>query len=247
MMRAVVLAGGTGTRLHPLTELMNKHLLPIGYYPMIHYAMNKLSEAGIREALLITGKQSAGQFAAYLGGGESWGIRLTYKIQEQPGGIAQALSLAEDYIRPGEKFVVLLGDNLFEAPLSPYVEQYRKQPSGALVLLKNVPDPSRYGVPVLKDGRIVSIEEKPAGAASPYCVTGIYMYDSEVFSIIRSIRPSARGELEITDVNNVYAAKGELAFSILDGWWTDAGTHRSLFEAAKRFWDPQSRFGSGDQ
>ncbi|AFC32797.1 SpsI [Paenibacillus mucilaginosus 3016] len=239
-MKGVIVAGGSGTRLRPLTDLVNKHLLPVGGYPMIHYALAKMAEAGIREVLLITGKASAGLFTQYIGSGEPWEIQVTYRIQERPGGIAEAVSLAEGFIRPGDKFVVLLGDNLFEDSLAAAVSEFQEQPTGARVFLKEVPDPRRYGVPVLRDGRIVSIEEKPENPPSTYCVTGIYMYDAGVFGEIRQVTRSARGELEITDVNNRYAAAGLLQYGMLEGWWADAGTPRSLLEAGLRLMKGES-------
>lgn len=228
------MAGGTGTRLYPMTKLINKHLLPVGKNPMIHYSIQKLRQAGIGEILLILGPQSAGMYMSYLGSGKDYGVNLTYRIQQEAGGIAQALALAEGFIANGEKFVVLLGDNLFEDSLKSGTDSFLKQNGGARVWLKEVEDPRRYGVPVLQDDRIVRIEEKPADPPSSYCVTGIYMYDSRVFELIRTIQPSARGELEITDVNNVYAAEGGLSYSIMSGWWTDAGTFASLREAGTR-------------
>ncbi|ANE48780.1 spore coat protein [Paenibacillus swuensis] len=233
-MKGIILAGGTGTRLRPLTNMINKHLLPVGRYPMIYYAVDKLKEAGITEIMLITGKFSAGLYVDFLGSGEAYGVNLTYRIQEKAGGIAEALSLAQGFIDEHEKFVVILGDNLFEDSLGSYVEQFKAQESGAMVLLKKVHDPKRYGVPVFNaEGHITAIEEKPSEPKSDYSVTGIYMYDSRVFAIIGDIEPSARGELEITDVNNVYTREGKLAWNILQGWWTDAGTFESLDEAAK--------------
>ncbi|WP_426448816.1 sugar phosphate nucleotidyltransferase [Paenibacillus sp. S-38] len=239
-MKGVIVAGGSGTRLRPLTDLVNKHLLPVGGYPMIHYAIAKMAEAGIREVLLITGKASAGLFTQYIGSGEAWKIQVTYRIQERPGGIAEAVSLAEGFIRPGDKFVVLLGDNLFEDSLAEAVDEFRELPAGARVFLKEVQDPRRYGVAVIRDGRIVSIEEKPEDPPSSYCVTGIYMYDAGVFGEIRQVTRSARGELEITDVNNRYAAAGLLQYGMLEGWWTDAGTPRSLLEAGLRLMKGES-------
>ncbi len=234
-MKAVLLAGGTGTRLRPLTNLINKHLLPVGDRPMIAHAIDKLKQAGITDILLVTGRSSAGWFTSYLGSGKDEDVSLTYRIQEEAGGIAQALALAEPFIGTDDKFVVQLGDNLYEESLRPHLEAFRQQASGALVLLKQVEDPKRYGVPVFdaSGGRIVRIEEKPAKPACDLCVTGIYMYSSDVFSRIQDIRPSARGELEITDVNNAYAASGELSHRLLSGWWTDAGTFDSLHEAAQ--------------
>ncbi|WP_068773987.1 sugar phosphate nucleotidyltransferase [Paenibacillus sp. FJAT-26967] len=231
-MRGVILAGGTGSRLRPLTTIINKHLLPVGKYPMIHYSIKKMKEAGILDVLLVTGKQSAGLYTEYLGSGSQWGMNITYAIQEQAGGIAEALGLAERYIGQGEKFVLLLGDNLFHDSLQPYIADFEKQADGAMVLLKEVSDPRRYGVPVLRDKRIAFIEEKPSNPKSSYCVTGIYFYDSEVFQLVTSCKPSRRGELEITDVNNAYAKAGKLTYRMLKSWWVDAGTHESLYEAA---------------
>lgn len=233
-MKAILLAGGTGTRLRPLTGLMNKHMLPVYKYPMIHYAIHTLAEAGADEILLVTGRQSAGLFIDYLGSGEAFGARLTYLIQEQAGGIAQALDLAKPFIAPQEKFLMLLGDNLVEDSLKPYVDAYSAQePGTAMVLLKEVPDPHRYGVPVFDgQGGIAAIEEKPAHPATSYSVTGIYLYDGSVFDIVAVTQPSGRGELEITDVNNAYARQGKLRYEVLPGWWTDAGTFDSLHEAA---------------
>ncbi|MBO9606980.1 MAG: NTP transferase domain-containing protein [Paenibacillaceae bacterium] len=232
-MRGIILAGGQGTRLSPLTKLFNKHLLPVGPFPMIHYAVAKLGEAGVKDILVVFGKQSAGNYVEYLGSGRDWGVELTYRVQEEAGGIAQALLLAESFIPAGEKFVAILGDNLFEDSLAAPIARFASQPSGAKVLLKQVDDPSRFGVPTFDRGRIVAIEEKPKQPRSNYCVTGIYFYESPVFGIIRGIAPSGRGELEITDVNNVYAAKGLLAHETLGGWWIDAGTFESLHEASR--------------
>jgi glucose-1-phosphate thymidylyltransferase len=229
--KGVVLAGGTGSRLRPLTHIINKHLLPVGDLPMIQYAIDKLSQAGIQDVLVITGKQSASLYVDYLGSGDLFGVNLTYKIQEKAGGIAQALALAEDFVGEGEKFVVILGDNLFLDPLQPMIETFYQQDEGAMVILKEVEDPRRYGVATMKHNQIERIVEKPEHPTSPFAVTGIYLYDSSVFEIIKSQSPSARGEMEITDVNNVYAAAGMLAHMFLTGWWIDAGTHESLFQA----------------
>ncbi|MFS0723247.1 sugar phosphate nucleotidyltransferase [Paenibacillus sp. 1P07SE] len=234
-MKGIILAGGTGSRLYPLTKIINKHLLPVGTVPMICHSVEKLRDAGIHEILLVIGTHSAGLYTQLLGSGREWGVRLSYRIQEEAGGIADALDGAQSFVSPGERFVVLLGDNLFEDDLSDHLREYSLQKSGARVLLKKVPDPRRYGVPVLDGDRIVSIVEKPQQPPSAYCVTGIYMYDSTVFDIIDGIQPSGRGELEITDVNNVYAARGELGYAMLGGWWTDAGTFESLYEASSRF------------
>lgn len=242
-MKGIILAGGTGSRLYPLTKLINKHLLPVGKHPMICYGIERLRAAGIRELFIVTSKMSAGLYAEYIGSGKAFGVKVTFAVQEEAGGIAQALSLAEPYIVPGERFVVLLGDNLFQDDLLPYVSAFEEQPSGeARVLLKRVHDPRRYGVPVFdpeRRERILYIEEKPKQPQSSYCVTGIYMYDTEVFRHIAEIAPSARGELEITDVNNAYAHSGKLKYDILQRWWTDAGTFDSLQEAAVKLWGVQ--------
>ncbi|AGA59916.1 dTDP-glucose pyrophosphorylase [Thermobacillus composti KWC4] len=229
-MKGIILAGGTGSRLYPLTKVTNKHLLPVGKYPMIYYAIAKLKEAGICDILIVTGKEHMGDVVSLLGSGREFGVAFTYKVQDEAGGIAQALSLAEHFVN-GDRMVVILGDNIFADRIVPFVENYKKQPSGAKILIQKVPDPHRFGVPELKDGRIVSIEEKPRLPKSSYAVTGIYMYDSRVFDLIRTLKPSARGELEITDVNNGYIQAGELTYDILEGWWTDAGTHASLARA----------------
>ncbi|WP_139995419.1 sugar phosphate nucleotidyltransferase [Paenibacillus paridis] len=233
-MKGVILAGGSGTRLAPLTRLMNKHLLPVGKYPMIYYAIRKLADAGIKDILLVIGKQSAGLYLEFLGSGHVFGVQIVYKIQDQPGGVAEALALASGFIHPNEDFVVLLGDNLFEDSLREYVEQFQSGAGEAMVLLKKVEDPERFGVPRIEEGQIISIEEKPDQPGSDYCVTGIYMYNAEVFEVIRMLLPSGRGELEITDVNNYYAARKTLQHSSLKGWWCDAGTFASLQEAGLR-------------
>ncbi|MBD2848615.1 NTP transferase domain-containing protein [Paenibacillus sp. IB182496] len=233
-MKGILLAGGTGSRLDPLTRVVNKHLLPVGQKPMICHNIVKLKEAGIEEIALVITPPSASLYAGLLGSGSEWGVRLTYYMQDKAGGIAQALQLTRPMVRSGEKFVVILGDNLFEDKLAPHAQAYEAQATGARVLLKQVEDARRYGVPELQGGHIVSIEEKPKRPKSNYCITGIYMYDASVYDIIGGIKPSARGELEITDVNNVYAARGELEYDVLKGWWTDAGTFRSLLEAGSR-------------
>lgn len=233
-MKGVILAGGTGTRLRPLTDLINKHLLPVGNLLMIDYSIQKLRDSGIEDILIVLGKHSAGLYLNYLGSGEKNGLRITYRIQEQSGGIAQALSIAEGFITPKEKFVVILGDNLFGDSLTPFIKEYQMQETGAKVLLKEVDDPRRYGVPTFKDNHITAIEEKPERPQSSFCVTGVYMYDSQVFEVIRTIQPSTRGELEITDVNNYYVANGTLSYNILQNWWVDAGTHQSIYEASQK-------------
>lgn len=240
-MKGVILAGGTGTRLHPLTRLMNKHLLPVGKYPMVCYGIDRLRRGGITDILLVISKQSAGLYTDFLGSGAAFGVSLTYKIQEAAGGIAEALELAEGFIPTGERFVVLLGDNLFLDDLTPYIQSYLAQPKGtAKVLLKPVDDARRYGVPVFdsQDSTwIAYIEEKPSHPKTGYCVTGIYMYDEAVFGIIKKVSPSNRGELEITDVNNIYAAERKLSYDVLKEWWSDAGTFESLYEAGEKLKD----------
>ena len=229
-MKGVILAGGTGSRLRPLTQVTNKHLLPVGRYPMIFYPIYKLKKARINEILIVTGREHMGDVIELLGSGRDFGVEFTYKVQDEAGGIAQALGLARHFVN-GDKCVVILGDNIFEDDITPYVKEFEEQKEGAKILLKEVPDPQRFGVPEFKDGKIIAIEEKPKEPKSNFAVTGIYMYDSEVFEIIKTLKPSWRGELEITDVNNAYIKKGTLTYNILKGWWTDAGTPESLFRA----------------
>lgn len=229
-MKAIILAGGTGSRLFPLTKVTNKHLLPVGKYPMIFHAVYKLKQAGLTDILLVTGKEHMGDVVSLLGSGSEMGVSFTYKVQDEAGGIAQALGLAEQFVG-NDQMVVILGDNVFADDITPYVEHFKNQQTGAKILIQKVPDPSRFGVPELEGNRIISIEEKPRIPKSSYAVTGIYMYDHKVFEIIRSLKPSSRGELEITDVNNAYIKRGELTFDVLQGWWTDAGTHSSLARA----------------
>lgn len=227
-MKGVVLAGGLGTRLYPLTKVTNKHLLPVYNEPMIYYPIRTLVNAGINEILIVTGGNNAGEFLRLLGNGKEFGLKhLNYTYQEGEGGIAAALSLAEFFADNG-KIVVILGDNIIEKNIIKSVEAFRKQKGGARILLKEVPDPQRFGVPVFEGDRIVRVEEKPAVPKSPYAVIGIYMYDERVFDFIRTLKPSQRGELEITDVNNFYIQEGTMEWDILDGWWSDAGTFDSL-------------------
>ena len=226
-MKGIILAGGTGSRLLPLTRVTNKHLLPVGNYPMVYYPIFKLKEAGIEEILIVTGKEHAGAIVNLLGSGYEMGLRFTYRIQDQASGIAQALGLGENFVG-GDRCVVILGDNIFSSSIIPFVQRYISQGYGTKILIKEVPDPHRYGVAELRGDRIVSIEEKPKHPKSNYCVTGIYMYDASVFNIIKALKPSDRGELEITDVNNEYIRRGTMTYDILQGWWTDAGTFESL-------------------
>lgn len=229
-MKGIILAGGTGSRLMPLTKVTNKHLLPVGKYPMIYHAIHKLREADIKEILIVTGKEHMGDVVNLLGSGYEFGVEFTYKVQDQAGGIAQALGLASTFVGD-DLMTVVLGDNVFNDSILPYVQNFKRQGTGAKILLQEVADPTRFGVPELSGDKIVSIEEKPASPRSKYAVTGIYMYDSRVFEIIGMLQPSFRGELEITDVNNAYIQQGGLTYDILQGWWTDAGTHDSLAKA----------------
>ncbi len=230
-MKGVILAGGLGTRLYPLTKVTNKHLLPVYDKPMIFYPIQTLINAGITEIMIVTGGNNAGDFLRLIGNGKEFGLgHINYTYQEGEGGIAEALGLAE-YWAGGDRICVILGDNIIEKNIVKAVNSYLEQKSGAKILLKEVPDPERFGVPVIEGDRIVKIEEKPKEPKSPYAVTGIYMYDSRVFDIIKTLKPSNRGELEITDVNNAYIEMGELTWDVLDGWWTDAGTFESLRRA----------------
>lgn len=226
-MKGIILVGGTGSRLYPLTKVTNKHLLPVGKYPMIFHSVYKLKQAGIIDILIVTGKEHMGDVVNLLGSGSIMGVSFTYKVQDEAGGIAQALGLAERFVGD-DQMVVILGDNVFADDISPYVGNFKKQQNGAKILIQEVPDPTRFGVPELQGEHIISIEEKPKQPKSNFAVTGIYMFDHAVFEIIKTLKPSARGELEITDVNNAYIERGELTFDILQGWWTDAGTHTSL-------------------
>lgn len=227
-MKGIVLAGGTGSRLYPLTKVTNKHLLPVGKKPMIFYPIEKLIEVEIEEILIVTGTEHMGDVVNLLGSGKDFGCRFTYKVQDEAGGIAQALGLAENFCG-NEPMTVILGDNVFEKDLSKAMENYPG--SGAQILIKQVQDPERFGVAELDGDKIVGIEEKPEKPKSDYAVTGIYMYDAAVFDLIKNLKPSKRGELEITDVNNHYIKQGTMRYSILDGWWTDAGTPDSYIVA----------------
>lgn len=230
-MKGVILAGGLGTRLYPLTKVTNKHLLPVYDKPMIYYPIQSLINAGIDDILIVTGGNNAGDFLKLLGNGKEFGLRhINYTYQEGEGGIAEALRLAE-FFASGEKICVVLGDNIIEKNIRRAVENFRRQKEGAKILLKEVPDPQRFGVAELKGDRIVRIEEKPKKPRSRYAVIGIYLFDQEVFNLIRTLKPSDRGELEITDVNNRYIEKGFMTWDILEGWWTDAGTFESLLRA----------------
>jgi glucose-1-phosphate thymidylyltransferase len=231
-MKGVVLAGGTGSRLFPLTKVTNKHLLPVGRKPMIYDPIEKLLEVGIHHILIVTGTEHMGAVVNLLGSGKDFGCAFTYKVQDEAGGIAQALSLAENF-SGGSPLTVILGDNLFEDSLADLTRHFLEDQGGrgARIALKEVPDPHRFGVATLEGDRVVKIVEKPSHPESRWAVTGVYVYDAEVFDVIRTLKPSARGELEITDVNNAYIAKGSLGYEFLKGWWTDAGTFDSLAHA----------------
>ncbi|MDD4179052.1 MAG: sugar phosphate nucleotidyltransferase [Candidatus Margulisbacteria bacterium] len=229
-MKGIILAGGTGSRLYPLTKVTNKHLLPVGRKPMIYHPITRLIEAGIEEILIVTGVEHMGDIVTLLGSGKDFGCKFTYKVQDEAGGIAQALALAENFIG-GDRMVVILGDNIFGDKLNPFVDSYMKQKKGAKVLVKEVSDPQRFGVIEMKGGKVLSIEEKPKKPKSNFAVTGIYFYDHEAFEIAKKLKPSGRGELEITDVNLAYLKQGNLSYDILSGWWSDAGTFESLERA----------------
>jgi len=230
--KGVVLAGGLGSRLRPLTAVTNKHLLPVFNQPMIYYPIQTLVNAGITDIMIVTGGNSAGDFLKLLGNGKAFGLKhLNYTYQEGEGGIAAALSLVEHFAGD-DAICVVLGDNIIEGNIRPAADAYREQASGAKILLKRVSDPQRFGVPELNGKHVLRIEEKPAQPKSDYAVIGIYMYDARVFEIIRALKPSGRGELEITDVNNAYIERGEMTWDELAGWWSDAGTFESLLYAS---------------
>ncbi|HEY3274013.1 MAG TPA: sugar phosphate nucleotidyltransferase [Methanocella sp.] len=230
-MKGVILAGGTGSRLHPLTKVTNKHLLPVYDEPMVYYPLKTLINAGIKDILIVSGKDHVGHFLELLGSGSEFGVRLSYEIQKEAGGIAQALGLAEHFV-DGDDVIVILGDNIYEDNVKEHVESFR---SGARIFLKPVEDARRFGVAEVdeKNKRVLGIEEKPKQPKSDYAVTGLYIYDNSVFQVVNTLKPSGRGELEITDVNNYYVRKGKLPFSVLDGYWSDAGTFESLYRASE--------------
>jgi len=231
-MKGVILAGGLGKRLMPCTKVTNKHLLPVYNKPMIYYPLKTLVNAGLEDIMIVTGGNHAGDFLRLLGNGSEFGLKdISYTYQEGEGGIADALRLAENFI-DNDKLIVILGDNIIEDDITDAVKEFDRQKEGAKIFLKEVCDPERFGVAELKDGKVINIEEKPAKPKSNYAVTGLYMYNSDVFEIINTLKPSDRGELEITDVNNQYIARGVMTYSILKGWWSDAGTFESLFKAS---------------
>jgi glucose-1-phosphate thymidylyltransferase len=231
-LKGVVLAGGLGTRLRPLTAVTNKHLLPVYDQPMIYYPIQTLVNAGITDIMIVTGGNSAGDFLKLLGNGKAFGLKhINYTYQEGEGGIAEALALVEHFAA-GDPVCVVLGDNIIEGNIQAAVHAYKQQRGGAKIILKRVPDPERFGVPELSGQKVLRIEEKPAAPKSEYAVIGIYLYDAEVYNIIRTLEPSGRGELEITDVNNAYIQRNEMTWEELEGWWTDAGTFESLLRAS---------------
>ncbi len=232
--KGVVLAGGLGTRLYPLTSITNKHLLPVWDKPMIYYPIKTLVDAGIRDVMIVTGGNNAGDFLRLLGNGKELGLKhIEYAYQKGEGGIADALRLTEDFI-DGDKSVIVLGDNIIEKSIKKFVDRFKAQDNGARILIKKVPDPERFGVVEFnkKKNRIIKIAEKPRKPKTHYAVTGIYMYDGRVFDIVKSLKPSARGELEITDVNNAYIKHGQMEYDVLSGFWTDSGTFESLLRAS---------------
>ncbi|MCJ7841370.1 sugar phosphate nucleotidyltransferase [Lederbergia sp. NSJ-179] len=244
-MKGVILAGGTGSRLQPMTKITNKHLLPVGPYPMIYWSVMKLEEAGIQDILLITHEEYIDSFQKLLDDGAELGVSLHYAIQPTASGISDGLAHAREFI-DGQKFILLLGDNIFQASLLPFIQSFQQQEKGARVLIKEVKDPHRFGVAKLneRDQCITSIIEKPKAFISNYIVTGIYMYGPEVFEYIQNLSPSDRGELEITDVNNMYIQKSSLHYDRLPGWWVDAGTHESLFLANQLIHEQLRREGA---
>jgi len=231
-MKGVILAGGLGKRLLPCTKVTNKHLLPVYDKPMIYYPLRTLVNAGLKDIMIVTGGSNAGDFLRLLCNGREFGLKdISYTYQEGEGGIADALRLAENFIDK-DKVVVMLGDNIIKDDISNAVKDFEKQDKGARIFLKEVSDPERFGVAEIEGGRVINIEEKPKKPKTNYAVVGLYMYDGDVFEIINNLKPSDRGELEITDVNNEYIRRGTMTYSILEGWWTDAGTFESLFRAS---------------
>lgn len=230
IMKGIILAGGKGSRLYPVTKTINKHLLPMGRYPMVYHAINKLKEAFIEEIMIVTSREHLGGLAGLLGSGKEMKLSFTYKVQDEAGGIAHALGLAEHFVGE-DRMVVLLGDNIFSDSLYAYVDDFIKQKEGGKILIQKVKDPKPFGVAEIHSDRIISIEEKPNNPKSDYAVTGIYMFDRKVFDFIKTLKPSDRGELEIADVQNIYANNNELTYDFLTGWWIDAGTHLSYSKA----------------
>jgi len=232
-MKGIILAGGSGTRLFPLTKVTNKHLLPVYDRPMIYYPIQALKKGGIKNILIVSGRGHVGHFLELLGSGKDLGVNLSYEVQEKPGGIAQALGLAEDFADSG-KIAVILGDNIFQQDLRGAVKSFVKQKEGAKIFLTRVKNPRSYGIAEVKKGKIIHVDEKPKNPKTNLAVAGIYFYDSHVFEIIKSLKPSSRGELEVTDINNNYIERGQMRYEILKGWWGDCGeSFESLFEASR--------------
>jgi glucose-1-phosphate thymidylyltransferase len=247
-MKGVILAGGTGTRLYPLTKVTNKHLLPVGKEPMIFNPIRQLLSAGITDILVVTGKDHMGEIVRLLGSGSDFDCNFTFRVQEKAGGIADALALAKVFAN-GDRFVVILGDNILTHSIRKYVEAFKKQPAGAKVLLKRVGDPERFGVAALdeRNKMIMQIEEKPENPKSDYAVIGVYMYDPQVFEVIRNIKPSDRGELEISSVNNWYVEHAAMTYDVVEGEWTDAGTFESLMYANQMLFSINNTIQKGDE
>jgi glucose-1-phosphate thymidylyltransferase len=232
-MKGIILAGGLGSRLYPCTKVTNKHLLPVYNKPMIYFPLMTMVRAGLTDIMIVTGGNYAGDFLSILGNGKEFGLKdISYTYQEGEGGIADALKLTEDFAE-GENIFVILGDNIIEDDVTENIKMFERQKIGASIFLKEVGDPERFGVAEIKNRKVINIEEKPKKPKSNYAVCGLYLYDNKVFNIIRKLKPSGRGELEITDVNNEYIRNGEMSYSIIKGWWTDAGTFESLFRASK--------------
>jgi len=230
-MKGIILAGGMGTRLRPITNVTNKHLLPVFDRPMVEYPLNTMKEAGIKDILIITGPENAGDFLKLLGSGKEFGVRLTYRLQDEAGGIAQALGMAEDFVGK-DKCMVILGDNILDTNIKEEASKFEYN-GVAKIFLKEVHDPERFGVATIQNNKIIAIEEKPKQPNSNLAVIGVYMYSSDVFQVIKTLKPSARGELEITDVNNFFIQKGVMEYSLIKGFWSDAGTFPSLYRASK--------------
>lgn len=230
--KGVILAGGTGSRLYPCTKVTNKHLLPVYNKPMIYYPLYTLINAGLRDILIVSGVEHAGDFLRLLGSGKEFGARFTYEIQDEATGIAHALSLAEDFV-DADKLVAVLGDNIFQDNIKSHIVDFLDSSDGAKIFLKQIKDANRFGVAEIKNDKIISIDEKPKKLKSNYAVTGLYMYDKNVFSIIKNLKPSKRGEYEVTDVNNEYIKRGKMSYAILKGFWSDAGTFDSLLRASE--------------
>lgn len=236
-MKGIILAGGTASRMRPLTDITNKHLLPVGRVPMIYHSIGKFKAAGLSDILVVTGRDHMGHMVQQLGSGQQFGVKFTFKVQDRPGGIAEALGMAKGFAA-GESVAVHLGDNIFEDDISDFVREFKDAGErGAMIFLKEVPDPERFGVAEVQDERVVGIEEKPGRPKSNLAVTGLYFYESSVFDIIPTLTPSARGELEITDVNNHFIRNGGMRFRVVKGYWTDAGTFESWRRANELAWD----------